>query len=116
MIMALGESGYREALPFLGRLAQRPLDATMVYVALGEAIVRLSQSGPSDMEPVLRMLRDRRHPMPVDGAFRAMAMLRVVPEPQAMAEILEYVSRCRLTTVFASGWRRPRPAVAGRRL
>jgi hypothetical protein len=93
MIMALAESGYREALPFMEVLARRSLEATMLYVALGDAIVRLSLSGPSDVTPVLRMLREGRHPMLLDGAFRAMAMLRLAPEPSAVTEILDHANR-----------------------
>jgi hypothetical protein len=93
MIMALGESGYREALPLLESLAQRALEATMLYVGLGDAIVRLSQSEPSDVAPVIKILRESENPMLVDGAFRAMAMLRLVPRPAEIAEILARVSR-----------------------
>lgn len=60
MVMALGECGYREALPLLEAFAQRPFEATMVYVAPGDAIVRLSYAGPSDVAPVLR--GHSRHP------------------------------------------------------
>lgn len=93
MIMAVAESTYREALPFLELLARRPLEATMLYVALGDAIVRLSRSGPSDVTAVLRILREGGHPMLLDGAFRAMAILHLVPEPSAVAEILDYANR-----------------------
>src|SRR5689334_9509712 len=48
MVMALGECGYREALPFLRELASQQLWATMVYVGVGDAIVRLS--APYDNE------------------------------------------------------------------
>ena len=93
MIMALAESGYREALPFLEGFVSRSLEATILYLALGDAIVRLSQSGPSDVTPVLRILREGRHSMLLDGAFRAMAMLRLVPAPPELAEILHYVNK-----------------------
>lgn len=93
IIMALGESGYREALPFLEALTRQSLEATMLYVGLGDAIVRLSQSEPSDLSPVLKILRASRNPMLVDGAFRAMAMLRLVPESAEMIEIISHVSK-----------------------
>jgi hypothetical protein len=93
IIMALAESGYRDALPFLDMFARRPLEARMLYVALGDAIVRLSRHGPSDVTPVLRILREGRHPMLLDGAFRAMAMLRLVPETSAVTEIIDHANR-----------------------
>jgi hypothetical protein len=91
MVMALGECGHRAALPFLEALAARPFDATMVYVAIGDAIVRLSHTGPADVSAVLQLMRGARDPMLIDGAFRAMAMLRLVPEDAAIAEMLDYV-------------------------
>lgn len=93
MIMALGESGYREALPFLETLSRQSLEATMVYIGLGDAIVRLSQSGPSDLSPVLKRLRESQNPMLLDGAFRAMAMLRLVPESAEIIEIISFVTK-----------------------
>ncbi len=93
IVMALGESGYREALPFLQFLANQSIEATMVYVGLGDAIVRLSQSTPSDVSPVLAILRENRNPMLINGAFRAMAMLRLIPEPAEIDEILSYVAK-----------------------
>ncbi|WP_233289190.1 hypothetical protein [Kitasatospora sp. MBT63] len=42
MVMALGTCGHRPALGLLRDLARRPFEATAVYVALGDAIVRLS--------------------------------------------------------------------------
>ena len=92
MVMAVGECGYREALPFLEVLAKRSIEATMVYMALGDAMVRLSRSGPADASPVLKILRARQQPMLLDGAFRAMAMLRMVPDPREVAEIVAYAA------------------------
>ena len=90
MIMALGECRHRAALPFLETLAMRSFEATMVYVAIGDAIVRLSHTDPSDVSAVLRLMRAARHPMLIDGAFRAMAMLHLVPDDAAVAEMLDY--------------------------
>ncbi|MFC9288738.1 hypothetical protein ACFT0E_19100, partial [Streptomyces sp. NPDC057052] len=42
MAMALGMCGHRPALGFLRELARRPHEATMVYAALGDAVVRLA--------------------------------------------------------------------------
>src|SRR5690242_7767306 len=43
MIMALGTCGWHPALPDLRRFARRKLQSNMVYVALGDAIVRLAR-------------------------------------------------------------------------
>lgn len=114
MIMALGESGYRDALPFLKILSRQPIEATMVYVGLGDAIVRLSQSGPADPSPVRNILRESQNPSLIDGALRAMAMLRLVPESGDMLEILSYANKLSRddgrrfwVAAAAPGWRGP---------
>jgi HEAT repeat protein len=43
MIIALGSSAYEEALPLLRELARARFEATSIYVALGDAIVRLAR-------------------------------------------------------------------------
>lgn len=91
MIMALGECGYAKALPTLERLAADRFEATAVYDALGDAIVRLSRKHDQDVSPVLRILRGSKNPMLINGAFRRMAMLRMVPDPEAIEEILAFV-------------------------
>ena len=93
MVMALGESGYRDALPFLEKLAQQPLDATTVYIAIGDALVRLSRAGPNDVSPVLHLMASARDPALVEGAFRAVAMLRMVPDDAAIAQMIDYGRR-----------------------
>ena len=88
MIMALGECGYAEALPFLrgmAKAAQPPL----IRVGLGDAIVRLSRTHPHDAGPVLEILGGPDRDL-IEGAFRAMAMLHMVVAPEAMASILEF--------------------------
>src|SRR3954463_14583297 len=56
MIMALAESGYGPALPYLEELSGQPFEATMVYPALGDALVRLGSASAGDAEPVLRVM------------------------------------------------------------
>ncbi len=91
MIMALGECGYREALPFLRELAQRNFEATMVYIAIGDAIVRLSRKEPDDAKPVIDLFASGNY-MLIDGGLRAMAMLRMVPNDEQISEIIKFVS------------------------
>jgi hypothetical protein len=92
MIMALGECSYKPALPFLNKLAKESFEATMVYVAIGDAIVRLSIESESDATPILKLLNTGNE-MLVDGAFRAMAMLKMVPSDSHIEIIIDYVSK-----------------------
>ena len=91
MIMALGESGYDPALPALRELAQRDFEATMLYVALGDAIVRLGRRSGDGAAPV-RELMATSNSMLIDGAFRAVAMLRLALDPQTIEAIIEHVA------------------------
>jgi HEAT repeat protein len=90
MIMALGVCEYKPALPFLKELAGRAFEATMIYLALGDAIVRLAREQPDDPAPVLWAL-GTHNDMVIDGAFRAVAMLRLRLNPTAIAAIIGYV-------------------------
>lgn len=114
MVMALGECRHREALPLLEDLARRKFDATMVYLAIGDAIVRLSQTGPADVAAVLRIMRGARDPALIEGAFRAMAMLRMMPDDASIAAMIDYARRpgpheeARFWLAAAApGWRGP---------
>jgi HEAT repeat protein len=91
MVMALGECGYAVALPYLQELAEEPFEATMLYVALGDAMVRLGRADENDARPILRLL-GTDNDMLIDGAFRAMAMLRMRPDEDAVQQIISYVS------------------------
>jgi len=91
LIMALGESGCRGSLPLLEELGTRVFDATMLYVAIGDALVRLTTVGANDASRVLSLMRTARHPMLIEGAFRAMAMMKMIPAPGDITHILEYV-------------------------
>ena len=91
MIMALGECGYKTAIPFLNELAKEKFEATMVYVAIGDAIVRLSIKSKNDAAPILKLL-ETGNEMLIDGALRAMAMLKVVPSDSCIEKIINYVA------------------------
>lgn len=113
MIMALGMCGYRPALPFFKNLAvSRGLDAASTYTALGDAIVRLGRSFDDDASPVFWCL-ELNHDALMDGALRAMAMLRMVPNDDAVDGIISFAkqrtSRDALRfwpAVAAAGWPR----------
>lgn len=89
MALALGLCGHREALPFLRELAGRPFDATMVYVAVGESVVRLADD---PAQAVLWCLRQGPE-MLADGALRGMTHLGLVPDEAVRDAILDVVER-----------------------
>jgi hypothetical protein len=78
MIMALGHSGYTEAIPLLQILAHEKFAGrTMVLVAIGDALVRLTRTSDTDATPVLNVLAIGNDGLLHDGALRAVAMLRM---------------------------------------
>lgn len=91
MIMALGECGYREARPYLEELVKKRLEATAVYTALGDAIVRLSAETENDVRAVLTLKRESSEEPLLDGAFRAVAMLRMLPTRSDITEIIDHL-------------------------
>ncbi len=91
MVMALGTCHYTPALPRLLELSGETFDATMVYVALGDTIVRLRVRSPHDAQPILLLMASEKESL-VDGAFRAMALLRMCPDEETIGKILDYVS------------------------
>lgn len=91
LVMALGECQYKEAIEFLSEFAAKPLDTTMIYIGLGDALVRLRVQSLEDGAPVLELMTSHNR-MLVDGAFRAMAMLRMVPSNEQIDQILHTVS------------------------
>ncbi len=91
MIMAIGECGYKEALPFIIDLSGREFEATMIFVAIGDAIVRLTRN-ENDASSVIDFL-ESKNDMLIDGALRAMAMLRMIPSEEQILQIIKFVSK-----------------------
>jgi len=89
MIMALGESGCIESLDFLTQLAERDFEATMIYVAIGDAVTRLTLINNNNIQPILKMLVNSR-PMFIDGALRAIAILKLQPKQSDIEKIIHY--------------------------
>jgi hypothetical protein len=111
--MALGESGYSEALPHLRELADRDFEATAVYGALGDAIVRLGRRSRDDPTPVHDILH-AGNCMLIDGAFRAVAMLRLTLDQPTIDAIVAHVADLDLgdghrfwVAAAAAGWSGP---------
>ncbi|HEX8600306.1 MAG TPA: HEAT repeat domain-containing protein [Chloroflexia bacterium] len=113
IIMALGECGCTDALSYLEQLAGQSFEATSVYSALGDAIVRLGRAYQDDAKPVLRLMTTNNDLL-IDGAFRAVAMLRLRPDEAAVEEIIKYVAPLSLNhhlrfwvAAAAAGWSGP---------
>ncbi|WP_157519702.1 hypothetical protein [Herbidospora daliensis] len=70
----------------------RGLDSESAYLALGDAIVRLDRASDDDVTPVFWCMELDNDAL-TDGAFRAMAMLRMVPDGDAIGRIIDFVDR-----------------------
>jgi HEAT repeat protein len=113
MAMALGESGYKPALPDLRELARRDFEGTSLHMALGDAIVRLGRQAEQDPTPVLDLMATSNTSL-IDGAFRAVAMLRLVLDPPSVEAIIGHVASLDLSdplrfwvAAAAAGWSGP---------
>jgi hypothetical protein len=112
MILAIGDCCYREALPLLEELAEYDFEATILYDALGDAIVRLSHRDLRDAEPVLRFLNGQNDIL-AGGALHALATLRIVPAEDVIKQIIAYAGHLGFegeprmwAAVAAAGWKR----------
>ena len=92
MIMALGACRYVPAMPFLQELARRRFDATMVYVAVGDALVRLAEPEDGRWKTLMDLIRTENEGLAY-GACQAMAMLRLVPPRETIEQLLEFANR-----------------------
>lgn len=113
MVMALGACGHRPALDLLRELAQRPFEATMVYVALGDAVLRLST--PEDTARSLRWCLEAGVPMLADGALCAVAMQRLPLDTDTIHHVLDFLGPLDphdglrfWAAAAAAGWTGPR--------
>jgi len=91
IIMALAATQHTPALPYLRAFANHRLESTMLYIALGDAIVRLARVHDQDPTPVLQLLDSNNRNL-IDGAFRAVAMLRLSLDQSAVDRIIEFAS------------------------
>lgn len=110
MIMALGECHCEGALPVLRDLASQPLFHTMVLVAVGDALLRLSRRAPDDPAPLLEILATANAPV-IEGALRAVAMLRLKLDEHVVRIVIQYASKPEnearrfWVAAAAAGWR-----------
>jgi hypothetical protein len=87
MIMAIGHSRYKQALPFIESLVSRGLEP-MVDIAIGDTILRLSRKHDKDADAAVRLL-DAGNPNITEGAIQSIAMLRMIPEQPAMQRLID---------------------------
>ncbi|CAM5418842.1 HEAT repeat domain-containing protein [Streptomyces aurantiogriseus] len=90
LIMAIGACGYQPAVPYLSELTQHRTEVPMVHTAVGDAIVRLRAPVEGIAVP-LRWCLDSGNPSLADGALRAVAMQRAVPDPATIDHILDFL-------------------------
>lgn len=89
MIAAIGECNFQESLPYLLELINKHFEATMVYVALGDAILRLSRKFDDDAE-IMMMLLETGNKMLIMGGIQAIAMLRMKLNANILARVISY--------------------------
>lgn len=92
MIMAIGECAYYPALPYMNELTSQALGATMLYVALGDVVVRLAGDPEAQIASTIKIVQENKQHALVEGALRALAMLRLVPPRQDIETLLHYAS------------------------
>jgi HEAT repeat protein len=110
MVMAIAESGYAEALPFIRSLVAARLEP-MVFTAVGDALVRLDVRISEAPARILHLLSNQ---LPIaEGALRAIAMLQLKLPRSTILSILEFASRPEneqarfWVAAAAPGWNEP---------
>ncbi len=94
MIMALGESGHIESLDFLLQLANQNFEATMVYMALGDAITRLIYQKEGNINFVIVLLNSKpEQPLFIDGLIRATAIAKLTPPQDDIDKLILYANQ-----------------------
>ena len=91
MIMALGTCRHAPAGELLEHLAEQQDDYTMVGVALGDALVRIEWATNHSLTTVDRLVATGP-PGVIDGTFRAIAMLQLVPDDELIERIIAFVT------------------------
>lgn len=88
LIIALGVIKHYSALPFLWEFAHRDFDATILYMALGDAIMRLSLL-EKPLKDAWNEILQTQNPKIVYGALRAIALLKLVPDDSIVQDIID---------------------------
>jgi len=91
LILALGHSKYEKALPFLKDIASAKFEATILYSSLGDSIFRLSIISES-IEDTLKTIYSYNNFEITEGAFKALALLKLIPSDDVIKEIIKIAS------------------------
>lgn len=113
MIMALAACHHAPAVELLEQLGEQQDDYTMVGVALGDALLRIEWATEHTLTTVDRYIASGP-PGVTDGTFRAIAILRLVPDDELLGRIIAFADRLDLTdplrfwvAAAAAGWNGP---------
>jgi hypothetical protein len=102
LIIALGVTRTYVALPFLWELVERDFEATFLYQGLGDAILRLSYE-EQGIEQALENIFATQDVRVVNGAFRAVAMLKLEPNQEIIQRII-HLARDPTAANFVRGY------------
>jgi hypothetical protein len=94
MIMALSELDYRPAFQYLRDLSMEKFEATLLYTALGEAMIRLGRLYDNDPTPFYEILHGDNFIL-LDGAFRAVVRLNICFEKRVILDVIDFADRIR---------------------
>jgi hypothetical protein len=93
MIAALGDLGYREALPTLRALAERDFrSASIIYSEIAFAICRLTPIGPGKMKFVAEAMKSNK-PLFARGAFHAIHYMDLALEEKEIVPLIQFANR-----------------------
>ena len=92
IIMALGESSYTDSLEFLLQLAKQEFEATMIYIAIGDAITTLEQPHDPDLKSLSAWINQDKKSL-VEGAIRSLAINKIIPNDNLIKKIISYAEK-----------------------
>ncbi|ETJ46846.1 hypothetical protein X564_17510 [Pseudoalteromonas agarivorans] len=90
MIMALSDCSYIESLPYLYELANDQTFVPMISVAIGDAITHFENIKYDHLDKISYWLAHKQNDY-LEGAIRAIAMNRMIPEYEIIETLIEYV-------------------------
>ena len=113
MIMALGACNYSPAAELLVELASKQDGYRMVGVAVGDALTRIEWETSKTLAVVERSMTDWSTAV-ADGAFRALAMLHIVPSDELVERVIAFAKKTPShdplrywVVAAAAGWESP---------
>ena len=83
------DCSYTDGLTFLHELADNQTSTPMVNIAVGDAITKLEYLKSGNLEKVRYWLTNRNNEL-LEGALRAIAMNKIVPESHDISALIDY--------------------------